>query len=282
MLDMDMTPHLSSSSTLTILKSSGRSHSDAVHGSFSSGMGDCCPPVFDPSTLFALIAGIALATYFLRPVCLHTLSLSFIFVFVFETSAPCLWSAVFVFAIAFVSFAKECICWKCYIVEWILRLLLLDPVTSHASGFLPNFTTCLPTSHNHLLANNPYHGSSLNESAMSDISLFSASSPLSLFSPLLSTATARSHQGPHGGFSSGFGGCCPPVFNPGTLFALISGIALATYFLRPVYCSVCLLYSWTQEIWLWTENVNTKVGDCSDHVRGEGFSGPMGTLCTKW
>ena len=138
----------------------------------------------------------------------------------------------------------------------------------------------LPTSHNHLLAN-PYHGSSLNESAMSDISLFSssASSPLSLFSPLLSTATGRSHQGPHGGFSSGFGGCCPPVFNPGTLFALISGIALATYFLRPVYCSVCLLYF--LNIWLWTENVNTKVGDCRDNVRGEGFSGPMGTLCTK-
>ena len=133
----------------------------------------------------------------------------------------------------------------------------------------------LPTSHNHLLAN-PYHGSSLNESAMSDISLFSASSPLSLFSPLLSTVTGRSHQGPHGGFSSGFGGCCPPVFNPGTLFALISGIALATYFLRPVYCSVCLA------MWLWTENVNTKVGDCSDNVRGEGLSRPMGTLCTKW
>merc|ERR1719285_941261 len=55
-----------------------------------------------------------------------------------------------------------------------------------------------------------------------------------MFSPLLTTATSRSHQGPHGAFSSGYGGCCPPVFNPGTLFALISGIALATYFLRLV------------------------------------------------
>merc|ERR1711972_472081 len=35
-------------------------------------MGDCCPPVFDPSTLFALIAGIALATYFLRLVIVVT------------------------------------------------------------------------------------------------------------------------------------------------------------------------------------------------------------------
>ena len=79
---------------------------------------------------------------------------------------------------------------------------------------------------------------------MSDISLFSSlavpsllSSPSSFFSPILSTGTGRSHNGPHGGFSSGYGGCCPPVFNPGTLFALISGIALATYFLRPVYSS---------------------------------------------
>merc|ERR1712088_651697 len=82
-------------------------------------------------------------------------------------------------------------------------------------------------------------------SATSDMSLFSSANPSldsilsmdsisSMFSPLLSTATGRSHQGPHGGFSSGFGGCCPPVFNPGTLFALISGIALATYFLRLV------------------------------------------------
>merc|ERR1712241_1126817 len=45
---------------------------------------------------------------------------------------------------------------------------------------------------------------SLNESAMSDISLFSSSASSPLFSPLLSTG--RSHQGPHGGFSSGFGG----------------------------------------------------------------------------
>merc|ERR1719220_135334 len=60
---------------------------------------------------------------------------------------------------------------------------------------------------------------------MSDISLaipsLLSSSPF--FSPILSTGTGRSH-----------GGFCPPVFNPGTLFALISGIALATYFLRLV------------------------------------------------
>merc|ERR1712004_589250 len=80
---------------------------------------------------------------------------------------------------------------------------------------------------------------SLNMSATSDMSLFSSANPSldsmpSMFSPLLTTATGRSHQGPHGAFSSGYGGCCPPVFNPGTLFALISGIALATYFLRLV------------------------------------------------
>merc|ERR1719391_451793 len=70
---------------------------------------------------------------------------------------------------------------------------------------------------------------------MSEISLLTSSSipslsSSSLLSPILNTATGRSHAG----FSSGYGGCCPPVFNPGTLFALISGIALATYFLRLV------------------------------------------------
>ena len=30
------------------------------------GSGECCPPVVDPYTLFALGAGVALATYFLR------------------------------------------------------------------------------------------------------------------------------------------------------------------------------------------------------------------------
>ena len=35
-------------------------------GSASDGYGHCCPPVFDPYTLVALIGGIALATYFLR------------------------------------------------------------------------------------------------------------------------------------------------------------------------------------------------------------------------
>merc|ERR1711899_13367 len=72
------------------------------------------------------------------------------------------------------------------------------------------------------------------DSMLSLDSILSMDSISSMFSPLLTTATGRSHQGPHGGFSSGYGGCCPPVFNPGTLFALISGIALATYFLRLV------------------------------------------------
>ena len=35
-------------------------------GAASSGYGDCCPPVVDPYTLLALLAGIALAAYFLR------------------------------------------------------------------------------------------------------------------------------------------------------------------------------------------------------------------------
>ena len=37
------------------------------------------------------------------------------------------------------------------------------------------------------------------------------------------------------GAHSGYGhGCCPLVFNPSTLLALLAGIALATYFLRIV------------------------------------------------
>jgi len=48
---------------------SGRALSDLVDltGSYSSGYGDkCCPPVVDPYTWLALIAGIALATFFLQ------------------------------------------------------------------------------------------------------------------------------------------------------------------------------------------------------------------------
>ena len=41
------------------------SHTNLV-GSYSDGYGHCCPPVFDPYTLVALLGGIALATYFLR------------------------------------------------------------------------------------------------------------------------------------------------------------------------------------------------------------------------
>ena len=44
---------------------SGRQLS-GLFGSASDGYGHCCPPVFDPYTLVALIGGIALATYFLR------------------------------------------------------------------------------------------------------------------------------------------------------------------------------------------------------------------------
>ena len=48
---------------------SGRALSYLVDltGSYSSGYGDkCCPPVVDPYTWLALIAGIALATFFLQ------------------------------------------------------------------------------------------------------------------------------------------------------------------------------------------------------------------------
>ena len=34
--------------------------------SSSDDYGQCCPPVFDPYTLVALLGGVALATYFLR------------------------------------------------------------------------------------------------------------------------------------------------------------------------------------------------------------------------
>ena len=37
-----------------------------LFGSESDSYGHCCPPVFDPYTLVALLGGIALATYFLR------------------------------------------------------------------------------------------------------------------------------------------------------------------------------------------------------------------------
>ena len=37
-----------------------------LFASSSDDYGHCCPPVFDPYTLVALLGGIALATYFLR------------------------------------------------------------------------------------------------------------------------------------------------------------------------------------------------------------------------
>ena len=37
-----------------------------LFGSSSDDYGHCCPPVFDPYTLVALLGGVALATYFLR------------------------------------------------------------------------------------------------------------------------------------------------------------------------------------------------------------------------
>ena len=43
-------------------------------GSYSDhGYGHCCPPVFDPYTLVALLGGVALATYFLRLVIVTTM-----------------------------------------------------------------------------------------------------------------------------------------------------------------------------------------------------------------
>ena len=44
-----------------------------MFGSHSDPYGHCCPPVFDPSTLVALLAGIALATFFLRLVIVTTI-----------------------------------------------------------------------------------------------------------------------------------------------------------------------------------------------------------------
>ena len=43
-----------------------------IFGSSSDSYGHCCPPVFDPYTLVALLGGIALATYFLRLVIVTT------------------------------------------------------------------------------------------------------------------------------------------------------------------------------------------------------------------
>ena len=49
------------------LANSTTSQARRMYGEASSGYGDsCCPPVVDPYTWLALIAGIALATYFLR------------------------------------------------------------------------------------------------------------------------------------------------------------------------------------------------------------------------
>ena len=38
----------------------------SLFASSSNDYGHCCPPVFDPFTLVALLGGVALATYFLR------------------------------------------------------------------------------------------------------------------------------------------------------------------------------------------------------------------------
>ena len=43
-----------------------------LFGSSSDSYGHCCPPVFDPSTIAALIGGTALATFFLRLVIINT------------------------------------------------------------------------------------------------------------------------------------------------------------------------------------------------------------------
>ena len=46
--------------------SSGYGGSTDLVGAFSSGGGDCCPPVVDPLTFLALLGFIAAATYFLQ------------------------------------------------------------------------------------------------------------------------------------------------------------------------------------------------------------------------
>ena len=48
---------------------------------------------------------------------------------------------------------------------------------------------------------------------------------------LISHGSARSHD-QYGAASGGHGGCCPPVVDQYTWLALITGIALTTYFLR--------------------------------------------------
>ena len=53
-----------------------------------------------------------------------------------------------------------------------------------------------------------------------------------LFGSESDLASGRQILGSHSGF--GHGNCCPLVFNPSTLLALLAGIALATYFLRLV------------------------------------------------
>ena len=53
-----------------------------------------------------------------------------------------------------------------------------------------------------------------------------------LFGSESDLGSGRQILGSHSGY--GHGNCCPLVFNPSTLLALLAGIALATYFLRLV------------------------------------------------
>ena len=64
-----------------------------LHGAHSGYGHGCCPLVFNPSTLLALLAGIALATYFLRlvsPICIWLLvSRNFLCVYLFHLLGLC-------------------------------------------------------------------------------------------------------------------------------------------------------------------------------------------------
>ena len=69
---MTLSPHTIFYSVKTSMSSESELWKRSLFGSASDGYGHCCPPVFDPYTLVALLGGVALATYFLRLVIVTT------------------------------------------------------------------------------------------------------------------------------------------------------------------------------------------------------------------
>ena len=67
---MTLSPHNIFHSVKTNMSSESELWKRSLFGSEDS-HGHCCPPVFDPYTLVALLAGIALATFFLRLVIIN-------------------------------------------------------------------------------------------------------------------------------------------------------------------------------------------------------------------